>query len=47
MIDTAALRSTRLMTKLHGLVRTAAAHRRIGDVAGLRHAIVRLSRQAT
>lgn len=47
VIDAAALRSTRLVTELHGLARTAAAHGRIGDVAELRHDIAKLSQRTT
>ncbi|GAA3738496.1 hypothetical protein [Salinactinospora qingdaonensis] len=40
--DTAALRSKRLVTELHGLTRAATAHTHIGDVADLCHEITSL-----
>lgn len=42
VIDTASLRSTRLMTELRGLARTASTHAQVGEVADLRHDIARL-----
>lgn len=42
VIDTAALRSTRLMTELRGLARTSSPHAQISEVADLRHDIARL-----
>ncbi|WP_083934164.1 helix-turn-helix domain-containing protein [Sciscionella marina] len=47
VIDTATLRSKRLMTELHGLARTATPHVQLGDVAELRHDIATLGRAAT
>ena len=42
VIDTAALRSTRLMTELRGLAQTAGTHAQVGEVADLRHDIASL-----
>ncbi len=47
MIDTASLRSKRLMTELHGLTRIAAPHAHLDDVAELRHDITSLGQSAT
>ncbi|GAA4888801.1 MULTISPECIES: helix-turn-helix domain-containing protein [Pseudonocardiaceae] len=47
VIDTAALRSKRLMTELHGLARSATPHVQFSDVAELRHDIATLGRPST
>ncbi|WP_406692768.1 hypothetical protein REH65_14265 [Saccharopolyspora sp. ID03-671] len=47
VIDTAALRSQRLTTELHGLARSAAPHVQLSDVAELRHDIATLGRPST